>query len=86
MVLRLGLHVYKVEIVNLHKRQILQMNGKKHSGVSNNTSNCSQEDGTSKLPLYGPHQPESRKKTHGSKIVNTKLLTDVKQIIKKRKR
>ena len=70
MVLRLGLHMYKVEIVNLNKRQILQTNDK-NSGVSNNTSICSQENGTSKLPLYGPHQPESRKKTHGSENINT---------------
>jgi len=28
MALRLGLHMYKVELVNLHKRHILQMNEK----------------------------------------------------------
>jgi len=35
--------------------------------MTSDTSLCSQEDGTPKLPPYGPHQPESRKKTHGSK-------------------
>jgi len=49
MVPRLGLHMYTAEMVNLHKRQMLQMND--NSGNSNSTkigmSLCSQEDGTS---------------------------------------
>jgi len=84
MVLRLGLHVYKVEIVNLHKRQILQMNEKKNTvALAITRPTAPRKMGPLNCHFMDPINLKAERKHTAAKKLTHNYLTDVNQIIKK---
>ena len=82
MALRLGLHMYKVELVNLHKRHILQMNEKTVALVITRLS-ALREMGPLNCHYMDPINLKAERNHTAAKQLTQNYLTDVKQIIKK---